>query len=72
MILVGVGNDDGLERPIRNEPIRRQGHIALVPGVEPGVDHQFPPLQLKKIRISSNLGSPSQIDESHSLNFAET
>jgi hypothetical protein len=67
MILVSVGNDDGLERTVRDEPIRRQSSFTFLSGVEPGIDHQFPALQLQKIRISSNLSSPGQIDESHSL-----
>jgi len=35
--------------------------------VEPSIDHQFPALQFQKVRISSNLSLPGQIDESHSL-----
>jgi hypothetical protein len=67
MILVSVGNEDGLEGTVRDEPIGRQSRITFLSGVEPSVDHQFPALQLQKIRISSNLSSPGQIDESHSL-----
>src|SRR5215467_7460444 len=67
MILVSMGNDNGIKRPVRNQPIRWQSRVTLFLWMKAGVDHQFVTIQLQVVRICSNLCLPGQVDESHSL-----
>jgi hypothetical protein len=71
-----MGDENHVKGPIRNKPVKRERCIAFFFGMQSRVKHQFPAFQLQKVRISSNLCSPGQIDESHSLpdnfKFAET